>query len=211
MRTIKLFEEYRETTHKAINTIRKGMDSSLMKGIIRIGSFIDDIIHLNFKAASHSIKNKSGYEKLSKLANELGTLKIIMNQSDEDVDFDDFRQYGLNPDVLLYIEDEDVKEYFLNDPRSFNVVYTYKYLEIFHEYAEWCRENPVEISESKLNEGFVDKNNYYSCNSCNALFKSKQVLDTCKHCGVDEITTEEKVHWYNEVNNRSEGGEKLTN
>tara|TARA_R110000772_G_scaffold43995_2_gene101250 strand:- start:7008 stop:7604 length:597 start_codon:yes stop_codon:yes gene_type:complete len=197
MRKIKLFEEYRNDLHTEIETNRRAFNDDVYKRVLRIGSFIKDIINFDFSLAMHSIKNKTGYDKLTKLIQELMVLNLIMKRSGEDVDFDDLDQYGLDPDVLLYIEDEDVKEYLSKDPKLFNRIYTHKYLEIFSDYAEWCKGD--KLQESIINEEFINKNNFYSCEDCEKLSKSKKESNTCKECGSDKIVHMDEVEWYKQL------------
>ena len=206
MRKIKLFEEYNQDLHNRIESSRTVVNSKIGRGLKRILSYIDDIIHFDWNLIPYSIKNKSTFKKLEELVNELGILKVIIKRSNEDLDFDDLKQYGVNPDVLLYIEDEDVKQYLQKDTKLFNRIYNHEYLQMFNDYAEWCEneqsvhfdewDEDVSVDESIINEKFINKNNFYSCEGCEELFKSKEECNSCKGCGSDKIIHMDEIEWY---------------
>lgn len=193
MRKIKLFEEYDRNLHKTIKLGKKFQDSNFGKKFNRIGSFIDDVIHLDFDVLIHSFKNKSAYNKLEKIINELSVLKLIMTKTNGDVDFEDLYKYGIDDKVLLYINDEDVKEYLLKDTKLFNRIYLNEYLDLFTDYSEWKEQNG-------LNESYDFKIiHHYECNSCSNMFKSKSECESCPKCESREINTMDEVEWYKQI------------
>lgn len=193
MRKIKLFEEYREDLHKYVNKARSFVNTNVGKSIVRIVSFIDDIIHFDFDMIPYSLKNKSGYNKLEELVNELGILKLLIRRTNGDLDFEDMYKYGLNDKVLLYIEDEDVKEYLQKDIKLFNRLYTNEYIDLFTKYSEWKSQNGI-------NESYNFKTiNYYSCNNCDNLFKSKNKCTNCSKCRSNNISSMDEVDWYKQA------------
>lgn len=193
MRKIKLFEEYDRNLHKTIKLGKKFQDSNFGKKFNRIGSFIDDVIHLDFDVLIYRFKNKSTYNKLRKIINELSILKLIMTKTNGDVDFEDLYKYGIDDKVLLYINDEDVKEYLMKDTKLFNRIYLNEYLDLFTDYSEWKEQNGI-------NESYNFKIiHHYECNSCGNMFKSKSKHESCPECESIEINTMDEVEWYKQI------------
>lgn len=193
MRKVKLFEEYIDTIHKKVSKKRKFHDTKLGSTITKIKSFIDDITDFNFDMISHNLKNNTGYDKLQKLVNELNIVKLIVDRTNGEVDFEDLYRYGVDDKVLLYLCDDDVQEYLKKDSMLLNKLSTHECVTIFTQYSKWKNSNG-------LNESFEFKTiHYYMCSSCSNLCKSKDGIDTCPECGSDRLDSMNEVDWYKQA------------
>ena len=110
-----MFEAYDEKLANELDAIRKIGEHKFIKKIGKIVSIIDDITRLDFKALKHSLKNKSGFDKLVKIFTELSLLSKIMKNNDN-VSFQDVFKYKFNSEeILKYLKDDDVIEYIKHD------------------------------------------------------------------------------------------------
>lgn len=146
MNHLKLFEEYKEDVHKVINMHRDARKSPTYKKIVNILSFIDDILHLDFKNIKNTYKNRKGYEITRELGGELVDVLTIMKKDPREQEvgyFYDFDRYGVNAKLILdYLEDEDFKKYIDIDRRGFKSIEKYNdTIQLLRNYMEWKNGN----------------------------------------------------------------------
>jgi len=143
MKNIKQFNEftneaYDEAKHKNINAIRKVSNTKIFHKISKLFSIIDDLKRLDFRALIHSLKNKSGFNKLEKAMGELGLLKKL-KEEDDNFSFQDLYRYNFDSELILrYLNDEDVLDYLEHDS---NIKYKLEELDdlilFLEEYDDW--------------------------------------------------------------------------
>jgi hypothetical protein len=144
------FEKYNEAknpmTIKVIGIMRKIGKNKFLKGILTIASIIEDIfVRGNLKAVKQTFVNKSGYNKLSELAMELAHLKYIKS-TDTELSFEDLAFYGLDPNIIGYLEDEDVIKYLQIDVHSKETFEKMQdSIEFLKGYAEWAKTNDINM------------------------------------------------------------------
>ena len=102
---------------------------------------MDDLKRLDFKALIHSLKNKSGYNKLEKIMLELSILKDLKT-NDDTLSFQDLYRYNFDSELILrYLNDEDVLDYLEHDS---NIKYKLEELDdlilFLEEYDDWKKE-----------------------------------------------------------------------
>ena len=115
MKYIKTFEVYDPQKHEEINKRREMIDTKFYKGLSRIASFVDDLSRLDFRAASHSIVNKSGFRKLEYILNELECIKNFVKEGDK-ISLADLEEYEFDiHKIIEYLNSPEVTRYLLHD------------------------------------------------------------------------------------------------
>jgi hypothetical protein len=163
MKHIKTFEAVnKETIKKAVGMQSSFLNSNILKVINKWGSVIDNIIHFDFKLIPYEFNNRETFNKITTLIIELSKIKTIIagikkiktpemeaefsnDNPVKEINFEDFEYYGIDHKIADILEDEEVLEYLMNDPKLARRLQSMDELvQIFEDYKEWYLENKGE-------------------------------------------------------------------
>lgn len=140
MKHLRTFEKFDINLKKVVDINRSIMKNKSVTKLLKGITLLDDLIHLEFKNIGNLLHNKSGYKKIYDLSSELGVMKMILNNSkDEEVTYQDMIKYGVDENVILYLNDEDVKEYLKYDKRETKILdeEMKSIIDYFKGFADW--------------------------------------------------------------------------
>jgi len=137
MKRLQTFENYDPNRKATLDITRQLSKTKFFHITSKILSVIDDLVHLHLGAAVHSFKNKSGFNKLTNFAKELGLLKSLY-LNDETLSFQDLKDYEFDPNLIDVLDEPDVIEYMKHDDRVKGTLDKMKNLiDFLREYQEW--------------------------------------------------------------------------